>query len=113
MERKRYVRSHSFRESYYLGEDQRIVEGMQCPIDLTPLISNGSKSHSCLACGAPYPLNASVELIKEYASKYVRGLQKKLIVTGQDIKVKQILHTIRIIEVAKKHGLISKLEDPA
>lgn len=110
MPERDYVKSHSFKEKYVLKENQSIVQGIVCPIDITPLVSNGLPEYSCLACGAQYPKEVSNESIKEYASKYARDLEEKLRVTGKGIKVEQIFRTIRIIDFAKKQGLIEKLK---
>ena len=102
------VRSHYFREDYYVPEGKEVVKDSSCPIDWTLLVSNGSMHHTCLACGAEYPRGAGKEGSKRYALEHVEKMQD--LMSSHHIIINDIPKVYRAIKAAKAQGLICRLD---
>lgn len=77
-----YVFSPVFNKKYLVANNDKKVEGINCPIDGTQLISSvedNSYAFDCLACGARYQWgDKDLDSLKQQAKFYIMGVSKRL-----------------------------------
>lgn len=104
----RTVLSRSLGETYIVYDNHGLVDGIECPIDETPLVSQieyESYSFLCYACGTHYSYNLTADQLRKEAKSSAEAMERAL--REGYVLLKDVRKLEKIVEVARNNGVFT------